>query len=41
MMEDHKVIAGESVGELTLKGSRFIWIALPCPHEGDRQKREK
>ena len=37
MMEDHKVIAGESVGELTLKGSRFIGIALPCPHEGDIQ----
>ncbi len=38
MLKDHEIIAGESVGELTLKGSRFIGIALPCPNEGTIQE---
>ncbi len=38
MIQDHEVIAGESVGELTLKGSRFIGVALPCPDEGSIQR---
>lgn len=38
MIEDHEVIAGEHTGELTLKGSRFIGIALPCPDEDSIQK---
>ncbi len=38
MLRDHQIISGENVGELTLKGSRFIGIALPCPDEGTIQE---
>ncbi len=36
-IQDFETVAGESSGELTLKGSRFIGIALPCPCEEDIQ----
>lgn len=33
MIEDFETIEGEHAGELTLKGSRFIGVSLPCPDE--------
>ena len=33
-ISDFETITGETTGELTLKGSRFIGICMPCPDEG-------
>ena len=34
-IRDYDALSGESTGEMTLKGSRFIGIAMPCASEGD------
>ena len=37
-ISDYETVAGEHEGEMTLKGSRFIGIVMPCPDEPSIQE---
>jgi uncharacterized YigZ family protein len=37
-MSDYETLAGKASAEISIKGSRFIGVAMPCPDEGAIQE---